>query len=322
MRPRRSEKPPRHQKKGPRHEDLPPRRQEKAPRHEDLPPPVKLSRSQNDVDTTLTTPDTPRALFSPRLRKVSMTTEGTSPTPTPEPAKKKQTHGAVNKAREARIVKAEKVFAAATKPEYNAKLITDGEVLPATIAGIETDCVLARTMTGLAVDKTTDKEAATAAEQAFLKELLRLVRYVQAGARRKLGPIQQKDYFIGQPIEKSEDLLIAASIAIEEKLKTQTLPGVKPDTKDKLRDARLAVRGGDDAQKSKQSDASRERVSIDDVLKRIDNNRREVQLAAEGLWPCDDPANRPIRVEFQLPPDKPYIATAGTDDEPEPTPPT
>lgn len=55
-----------------------------------------------------------------------------------------------------------------------------------------------------------------------------------------------------------------------------------------------------------QSDASKERLSIEDAVKSITDRRIQIQFAADGIWQSDNKANAPIRGEFQLSADRPF----------------
>jgi len=55
-----------------------------------------------------------------------------------------------------------------------------------------------------------------------------------------------------------------------------------------------------------QSDASKERNSIEDAVKSITDRRIHIQFAADVQWPASDKANARIRCEFQLPADRPF----------------
>lgn len=239
-----------------------------------------------------------------------------TPTPTTEPVPSTpQKKGLLKKADQEKIRKSEKVVTAASKPEYASKLGTDGGMDMTIVGRLSTNCGLARQKSGMVVDKKTDKLEASQTEDELETKLLKLVRYAQKGARRKLKPVQHKDFFIGEPIEKNQKLLIAASVAIEEKLKTLTLPGVAADTGTKLKTAREALTGGDDTQTSEQSAASTKAVELSKLMKQINHDRVEIQLAADAVWPYEEPLNGPIRVEFQMQPDKPFVARVENDDD-------
>jgi hypothetical protein len=46
------------------------------------------------------------------------------------------------------------------------------------------------------------------------------------------------------------------------------------------------------------------------LIKSINDRRRLVQFAADGEWPFDDAANAPIRREFGLPVNRPFVVVS------------
>ena len=92
-----------------------------------------------------------------------------------------------------------------------------------------------------------------------------------------------------------EDLLTLAS---------DTLPGLKPAHKTALEAALADYKAIQTTQTSAQGDATGARGQLDTKIAEIADLRREIQYAADAVWPPEDPANAGTRGEFQIPPDK------------------
>ena len=138
--------------------------------------------------------------------------------------------------------------------------------------------------------------------------MLILTREVQAAAKQKHDGNKQelKDYHVGERIEQKRSLLEQAVEDILNKLKTNTLPGIKPPKVQALKDALAAYKGGDSTQSGAQSDASGKRLSLDDLMALINKDRRKILFAVDAEWSSTKPANAAIRTEFGLSPNRPY----------------
>ena len=230
------------------------------------------------------------------------------PAPQPDTTKPKRTRGVVNKAHEEAVSKTEKVIAIRNNPAYKA-VLEEREIDDPFVTGLSTDCSTARGFLGQVVDKTSDKTGATQAESDTKRALVKLTREVQAAAKQKHdGDANElRDYYVGQNIDQNRSTLEQAVAAILKKLETNTLPGIKPATVTALSDALKAYKDSDSTQSGKQSAASGTRISLEDLIEKINKGRRKILFAVEGAWPSDNPANAPIRREFDLPPNRPFV---------------
>lgn len=230
-----------------------------------------------------------------------------TPTPPPDPKKNRAPRGQINKKHLEDVSRTEKLVTTAKKAIYAAKL-ADREIDDPFLAGVGTNCTAARALIGEATDKTTDKEGATEAETQEKRDLLILTREVQAAAKQKHDGNKQelKDYHVGERIEQKRSLLEQAVEDILNKLKTNTLPGIKPPKVQALKDALAAYKGGDSTQSGAQSDASGKRLSLDELMALINKDRRKILFAVDAEWSSTIAANAAIRTEFGLAPNRPY----------------
>lgn len=151
-----------------------------------------------------------------------------------------------------------------------------------------------------------DKENSTLDEDTAKQALLGQIAKVQKRAKRKYGtndPARGK-YFIGDRIDANRPMLEGAAKAIEQTLATDTLPGHKAADTTALSDARKAYSASKPAQTGEQSKASSDLIQLEALVKDIANDRRNIQYAADTIWPASNKANAAIRREFGLPPNR------------------
>jgi len=230
------------------------------------------------------------------------------PTP-PDPNKPKRARGPVNKAHVEAVSKAEKTIAIARGPNYLPTL-TAREIDPAFLDALATQCATARATLGGVVDKATDATDATTAETAEQRALVKAIREIQVAAKQKFSddkPSELKDYYVGANITQSRAQLEQATAAIQKKLATASLPGITPAKLTALAHALKLYQDANSAQAAKQTDAAGGRVTVDDVVDQINKGRRKILFAVEAAWPSDVAANAPIRREFGLPPNRPFV---------------
>lgn len=148
----------------------------------------------------------------------------------------------------------------------------------------------------------------TQTEQGFRDALLAQVHAIQKRAKRKYpaadDPNRDK-YFIhhSHKLEGNHDLLLTAADAIAKTLPTDALPGSKAKTLTDLKKAADDFRNGLQAQ-SGGGDTGKAYKALDAAIAEIAGLRRDIQMAADTIWPAGLPANVPICVEFKLPPDR------------------
>ena len=74
-----------------------------------------------------------------------------------------------------------------------------------------------------------------------------------------------------------------------------------------LRAAALIAGGRPILQTSAKGAAGQLRKDRDAMVREIIEGRMQIQFAADAEWPFTDPANHPIRMQFQLPASRPFV---------------
>ena len=140
--------------------------------------------------------------------------------------------------------------------------------------------------------------------------LLVVIRFIQARARVKhhaANPSVLLDYGIGIDLLKSRSILEQYASAIHLKTATDTLSKVTAAKRQELADALAAYKTVQTSQTGGQSTASQLRTNRDTLLDHTVASRMKIQFSADAEWPHSDPANHPIRMEFQLPSNRPFV---------------
>ncbi len=228
-----------------------------------------------------------------------------TPTPTPEPQKSKRARSSVNQHLVAELDLAERLIAVAQKTDYADKL-ADEEIDATFLTALSGKITQADPLLGGVTGVTADKENSTLDEEDAKQALLGQIAKVQKRAKRKYktaDPARGK-YFINQRIDANRAMLEGAAKAIEQTLGTDTLPGHKAADTTALSDARKAYTASKPAQAGEQSKAASDRIQLEALVKDIAEGRRQVQYAADTIWPAGNKANAAIRREFGLPPNR------------------
>jgi hypothetical protein len=97
----------------------------------------------------------------------------------------------------------------------------------------------------------------------------------------------------GVVLSQNRSQLEQATVAIQKKLATATLLGITPAKVTALDAALKGYKGADSTQAGKQTDASGDRVTVDDLVDQINKGRRKIFFAVEAAWPSDAAANAP-----------------------------
>ena len=252
------------------------------------------------------------------------TTPAPAPTPTPVIARK---HGVINQRQQKSVTLAEQVCIAAAKDQYTSILETGHEIAPDFITQLAGDCATARGGLGQVVENSVAKNVATGGKTGTKKTLIRSIRQVQAAAKQKYAvsqPLILKDYYVGQKIDATQNTLEQVGTAILGKISpsasaattaksspatADVLPGITAGKIAALSGAVDAYIAAWSAQTTAQSDKEKGHIAVAALVKSIDDRRRIVQFAVDGEWPFDVAANAPIRREFGLPANRPFIAT-------------
>jgi hypothetical protein len=200
---------------------------------------------------------------------------------------------------------ADAVLAAAQRPQY-VPALADEDVDAAAVQNLATQIGAAEDLVFGVTDGQAGKRILSKAEQGLHDTLLGQVQAVQKRAKRKYpkadDPNREK-YFLHRTHEVTgnHSLLLTAADAIAKTLPGDKLPGAKAATPvdlqkaaDDFRTALKALSGG-------VGDAGTAIKALEAKVGEIAAARRDIQLAADTLWPAGIPANAPIRSEFKLP---------------------
>ena len=228
------------------------------------------------------------------------------PTPTPEPAKPTRTRGPLNQRWLDELSESAELTATTAKPEF-ATLMAEEGIDADFLTAMNTTLTDAAKRVADAISGTASKGTVTDDEEVLKLALLKAIRPIHNRAKRKYpkpGDPGLGKYFVNQLADAKRSLLESASAAILETLKTETLPHLKPAEVTALQAARTAYVGIQTDQTGAQGDATGARSELEAKVKDVTALRRQLQLAADLLWPADEPTNAGTRGEFKLPPDK------------------
>ncbi|MEO7934454.1 MAG: hypothetical protein ABIT76_14990 [Chthoniobacterales bacterium] len=241
--------------------------------------------------------------------------EDTTPPPAPQPDG--PTPAPLNAAQLASLSKTEQICRIALKPDYLAQLTADAAEPPAEddlteaeIQALLTDCATVRDFSSRAAAATTAKTDYTDEEIDARAALMEIIRFIQARARVKhhaQRPTVLLDYGIGIDLLVSRSILEQYATAIHLKTATDILSKVTAAKRQALLDALAAYRAAQTNQTGGQSTATQLRTSRDTLLDQTVAGRMKIQFSADAEWPHTDPANHGIRMEFQLPANRPFI---------------
>lgn len=247
-----------------------------------------------------------------------MTPEDPTTAPAPAPSEPGTTPSPLNEAQLASLTKTEEICRTALKADYLRELITleDGEepgeddVSEAAIKAILTLCEAARGKGSAAVSATGQKEQSTAEEEKAEKSLIALVREFQARARQKhfsKNPAALAEYGIGLKISNSRALLEGWAQTIHDKTATDKLPKITETKRAALKAALQTYKDTQTGQTGAIGQASGTRLDRNALVEQATERRLWLQFAADAEWPHTNPANTPIRREFQLPATRAFI---------------
>lgn len=227
------------------------------------------------------------------------------PTPPTPPAKTKRTRAPINQGWVAELSLAGQLCDVASKTEY-ATLMADEEITADWITALRAKITAAQGKLNLATGSTADKTTATRSEEDLQADLLAALAQIQKRAKRKykVGDPQRQKYFINARIDSNRGTLEEAVDSVLRTLATDTIPGVKTAHKDALQQALANYKGIQGTQTGAQGDATTARKQLETAIPEIADLRREIQYAADAIWPPENPAHAGIRGEFQIPADK------------------
>ncbi len=238
--------------------------------------------------------------------------------PAPDSNEPGSTPSLLNEAQLASLTKTEEVCRTALKEDYLLALITleegeepgEDDVSEAAIKAVLTLCESARGKGSAAVSATGHKEQSTAEEEKAQKALVALVREFQARARQKhfsKNPDILAEYGIGLRIYNSRALLEGWAQTIYDKTATDKLPKITATKRAALKAALQTYKDTQTDQTGAIGQASGTRIDRNSLVEEATERRMWLQFAADAEWPHTDPANTPIRREFQLPANRAFI---------------
>jgi len=233
-----------------------------------------------------------------------------APTPTPEPPKKSAgPRSEVNVKWLDEISGTEKLVVVAAKDAYKAKF-AKRKIDAAFLTKLTADLDRARTLTGQATGKTTGKKVVTRTEQDLRDALIEQIQSIQAAAKQKYftknKPALADYYYAKNLAGLSRPDLEACATSIKAKATDAALPGIEAAELQAFDDALEAYKDVETDQSGAQSGATGARKALEQLVKAIADQRRELQFAVDGLWPAAKPENVAIRREFGMPADKAF----------------
>jgi hypothetical protein len=224
----------------------------------------------------------------------------------------------LNSAQLASLTKTEEICRTALKPDYLTALITldEGEepgeehVTQTGIENVLAICDAARGKGSAAVNATGGRKQSTAEEAKAEKILIALIRNIQARARQKhffKNPAILAEYGIGLHINDSRADLEGWAQTAYDKTATDKLPKVTEAKRADLKAALETYKATQTTQSGTTGEASGIRIDRDSLVEQATAGRMWIQFAADAEWPHTEPANHPVRKEFQLPAIRPFL---------------
>lgn len=223
--------------------------------------------------------------------------------------KPKRTRGLLNKAYMQKLTNAEGVGQAAQHTSHAAALATR-DITAEHVTDLIDDTDAARLKAGAAIQHSTAKKEATAADYKAAHDLIAALQEVQKAAKQKYSRtnrIALDDYFVGRKLNGNRPNLLQTSQSIIGKLGSDTLPGITPAKLTKLKNLRVAWIIANNDQTANGSAAQTTRAELKTLIKSIEDRKVAVQLAADAEWPHTKAENAATRKEFGLPPRRPFV---------------
>ena len=232
------------------------------------------------------------------------------PAPTPAPAPKTpKHHGLLDKHQLAEISLANTIFGIANDPAVFANIQDDQIITSAFMTQLDIDLEGMSQYTGDVTEAKTHSKLDTGDEAVAKKILLDKIHYLQTKAKLKYAGAATRgvlaDYGIGQNITISRAALETAAGNIVNKLKTDTLPKITAQHGADLKTALDNYKKTKVTQVGGKGDAITDHATLTAMVESIVTRRRQLQHAADGEYPYNDPASAGMRKKFSLPPDHP-----------------
>jgi hypothetical protein len=233
------------------------------------------------------------------------TTTGAAPDPV---AKTIKHHGLLNKRQLAEISYANTIYGVANSdPAVLAKIQDPDVITPAFLTALGNDLQFIGQYTGGTAQASVEGQLKTSAEETAKNVLLDKIHYIQSKAKIKYTANKGvlPEYAIGTNLDASRPVLETAADTIGNKLKTDTLPKITAQHATDLQSALNAYKQTKVDQAGQKGDSTTLRTQLATMVDSIAVRRRQIQHAADGEYPCTDPANAGMRRKFDLPADRP-----------------
>jgi hypothetical protein len=196
------------------------------------------------------------------------------------------------------------------KPWLSGSTSNSQRKLTAAIKAVLALCEAARGKGSAAVSATGHKGQSTDEEEKAEKALVALIREFQARARQKhfsKNPATLAEYGIGLKIANSRALLEGWGQTIHDKTATDKLPKITEAKRSALKAALQTYKDTQTGQTGAIGQASGTRLDRNALVEQATERRLWLQFAADAEWPHTNPANTPIRREFQLPATRAFV---------------
>lgn len=201
---------------------------------------------------------------------------------------------------------AEKVVMHALQSDYAVPLATRG-ISTQKVELLRAGCVLARSIATLRLDQTQESQSETQEARQHKGVLRAALESVQDAAKLKffaLNPRRLEAYFIGHNLFESRALLMQYAQSLVSNASNDNLPAITPEflaTIPNLLAQYLATLNSSEDLRSLSVNTREER---DALIRQINVSRREIQLAADSLWPWDAIGTVAAREAFSIPRNK------------------
>ena len=205
----------------------------------------------------------------------------------------------------------EYVAHAAQRPECVAPLAAE-EITAVFVAQLLTDTQTTQAKFARIITLHGNTRGATATESTHHTSLLQQLTGLNSAALRKWGntPAHKGDrdtYGIGKKLKDfSRPALETLVTGILQRVAADNLPGVTPTKIQALQATFTAWKTADQEQTTHATDATQLLTEAKAELESLNTRRRNIQLAADTIWPASDSNNAPIRTAFGLPKTRPF----------------
>lgn len=244
---------------------------------------------------------------------------GNTPGNDPQPAKKKRASPSPINTKYLDEIKLVRALVLQAQKLDRAAALTAAGWSSARIAALGTMADNLETAALAAVGRTRARGLDTAAEETAKKEMLAALHPIRVGAKRKYrngddAAAGRNTYFVNKETNVSLERLLFIAGSVLLKLTAtgggtpeDTLPGVTPAVIATLTMTRANYIHADEAQGETNSAKNQAHLDVVTQYTTTHQERLDLQLAADQIWSYHDPANRAVRGDFEIPPDRPAI---------------